>query len=507
LGGDSIKAVQITARLFDKNISVNVKDILTYQTIEQLYLHAEITDGISNYEQAIIEGEIGLNPIQSWFFEQNFKNPNFYNQSVLLDFKKTIDKEILQKTFKTLINHHDGLRLNYNPKKNVMFYNNSHLENEFVIEEHIINKSNNNLASYVQDLYHQIKNSFNITNTLLIKAAIIKESNSNSLFITAHHLLIDGVSWRLLLEDFQKIYNSLKKEQQIKLPKKTASLKDWYNKLQSYSQDNKLNEEINHWEKSNNSKFQISPDYLIDKWMVKDLEKTFIKLNEDQTDFLLKDANKIYNTNVEILLVAALVKTLKEWTSLKEIIIEMENHGRHLDDIDTSRTTGWFTSLFPVSFSMDNDSIGENIKHVKEQIRKTPNNGIGYGSLKYINELLPREKSLSELRFNYLGQFDGELNNDLFSYNNKYSSAEIDGHNQSSAKLEINAMIIEKRLSIEINYNQLAFNSNSIIRLTEKFESNLKAALEQIRNEDDVHFTVSDFDSVLEQEDLDTLFN
>ena len=103
-------------------------------------------------------------PSREWFFDQEFENPNYYNQSVLLEFHKPIDKNILEKVFNRLIEHHDGLRLNYNPMKECMFLNNEHVASNFDIEEFVIDKENN-----LKSIGVQLKSSFDITNSLLIK--------------------------------------------------------------------------------------------------------------------------------------------------------------------------------------------------------------------------------------------------------------------------------------------------------------------------------------------------
>ncbi len=504
LGGDSIKAVQIASRLFDKNILVNVKDILTYQNIDQLCKHAEIADGSTNYEQGIIEGEVELNPIQSWFFEQDFKNPNFYNQSVLLRFNKPINKDILQKSYKNLIEYHDALRMNYDPEKKVMIYSNRYLDDEFKVEEYHISKNEDN-----QQLYQQIKSSFDITNTLLIKPVIIKVGDSEQLFITVHHLVIDGISWRILLEDFYTIYKSLEEEKLLKLPKKTATQKEWCNSLREYSSSSEFLNQSDYWIDVESANTYSSQDLQSKKegGLVKDLKKIVIHLNEEDTAFLLKDANIIYNTNIEILLVTSLVRAWKELNSVSEIRIEMESHGRHLDDIDISRTIGWFTSMFPVKFALEKDDIGESIKYVKEKIKKVPNHGIGHGILRYMNESIKGRQPLCDVRFNYLGQFDNELNNDLFSFLNEDTGTEIDIENYATSGIEVNAMIIQKKLIIETLYNKYEIKEEDIKDLMENFERYLHQIIEYTKKEDDIHFTPSDFDLVnLDDNDLAVLF-
>jgi surfactin family lipopeptide synthetase A len=513
LGGDSIKAVQIVSKLFNKNISVNVKDILTYQTIEQLCLYAEITDGDTQHEQGIVDGEIELSPVQRWFFEQNFKNPHFYNQSILLKLKKTVDKEILQKTFQILIKHHDGLRVNYNPEKRVMFYNNDYLDEEFIVEEYpckpIKNEAENwNWELGISDFHiiqicQKLRNSFIIENTLLIKAGIIKGNRSDLLFITAHHLIIDGVSWRILLEDFYSVYNSLIEEQDVKLLKKTASLIEWSKKLLDLASSKELKNQIEYWEEENTYlPPSFSPIPFLPTPLTNEIRKVSFKLDKNETEFLLTDANKPYNTNIEILLASALIMTLRYHKNSDEVVIEIERHGRHLKNDIVSRTVGWFTSMFPIKFKIDHNDLGEVIKHVKEKIRTVPDEGYGYGVLKYMNQSLPANSEISEVRFNYLGQFENELNNDLFEYEPSDTGLEISNKNHLTTKTEINAMVINNELYVEIS--SIEEHCHSFLS---RLQNNLDNIIIHVKNEDEICFTPSDFDGVeLDEEDLNSIF-
>lgn len=534
LGGDSIKAVQIASSLFDKNISVNVKDILTCQTIDQLFLHAEITDGTSHYDQGVVKGETPPNPIQCWFFDQKFVNPHFYNQSVLLEFKNTINKEILRKTFEILVEHHDGLRMNYNSERNVMFYNDSHLNKRFTVEEYSLAPKGgalgeelgengsyqgtgpenpfsvfNSPASFkdrdsFEAVLHDMRNSFDVTESLLIKAAVIQGRNADLLFVSMHHLLCDGVSWRVLLEDFHAVYTSLEHGREVGLPKKTASLLDWGRALQEYSKSEELKGQTAYWENnlpssdvSLSSACSLSPINCVD-----DIQKTVFRLTEEESRFLLTDANKPYNTNAEILFLSALVHTFREFASQDEIVIEMENHGRQIDGVDAARTVGWFTSLFPLKFKYEDD-LADQVKQVKDAVRKVPDKGAGYGILQYITKSLGALNDLPELRFNYLGQFGDELKNDLFAFVPEYSGLYSYGKNHITAKNEINVMLFNNMLQVEINAAGISGND-----FADKYRNSIKRMLAHLKEERGVHFSPTDFDAVeLDEEDLEALFD
>jgi surfactin family lipopeptide synthetase A len=508
LGGDSIKAVQIASSLLDKGISLNAKDILTYQTINQTSLRAEIVGADIKYEQGIMEGDIQLTPIEWWFFSQNFENPNYYNQSILLKLNKKVNIPLLEETFRKVVEHHNSLRVNYNPEKKVLFYNLKHLDKKFVVEQFETGVTNDSFSE-LSEICQLVQGSFDITKSLLLKAAIIKENiSSEMLFITAHHLIIDGVSWRVLLEDLHTIYNALEKVEAIKLPRKTATLIDWERKLYEYSRSEGLKIQGDYWNEIERFVFAIPQDFETNDWKVRNLNKLLGTLNKEKSNFLIKDAHQTYKTDVPILLNTALALALKEWTTLDIFVIEQENHGRHLDDIDTSRTLGWFTAMYPLKLKLKDDSIGNQIKAIKEQIKKVPGYGIGYGIFKYYEKRHSSiSNDLSEIRLNYLGQFDRELNNEFFTYSTRSTGSDVEPNNLMTTKLELNSMIINGELRLEINYNKEAHKESTIKWFRDVFFNNLEQILRHIENEDDIHFTPSDFDSVsLNQEELDALF-
>jgi len=502
LGGDSIKAVQITSRLYDKGISLNVNDILSYQTISKISFYTQ--KSVREYEQGLVSGKKELSPIEGWFFEQNFENPNYYNQSVLLEFKDKIDKNILEQVFEKLIEHHDGLRINYNQKKGCLYFNNEHLNNPFTIEVFEIDEEND-----LELIGIKLKSSFDITDSLLIKAGIIKENNNpDRLLITAHHLVIDGVSWRILLEDLYNFYQALVKDDYINVPLKSGSLLDWYNALTEYSNSKELKTQVGYWNEIDNTEFNLSDETKIQPVTDLGSERSQITIDKEQTEFLLKDANKPYNTDIQILLITALLITMKEYTEKESFTVEMENYGRNIESVDVSRTLGWFTVIYPIGFEVDGDDIGVYIKHIKEQIRNVPEKGIGYGITKYLNKKQESgKKEKSEIRFNYLGQFGKEISNDLFSYLNDFSGKEISDNNHLTTNLDVNSLIINGELNIELIFNKCKYNEYNIALINENFEKNIERLTLYLSKENDIHFTPSDFDTVeLDEEDLKVLF-
>lgn len=144
-----------------------------------------------------------------------------------------------------------------------------------------------------------------------------------------------------------------------------------------------------------------------------------ISLSQMETEQLLKDAHKAYNTQINDLLLTALLIASRQLTGENRLKILMEGHGRDdiLQDVDITRTVGWFTAMYPVFIDLEDETdLSVMIKIVKETLRKIPNNGIGYGILKYLRKdegLIKDEKP--PILFNYLGELDHDLTTEQFS--------------------------------------------------------------------------------------------
>ncbi|HEX8529397.1 MAG TPA: condensation domain-containing protein, partial [Cytophagales bacterium] len=508
LGGDSIKAVQIASQLRNRGIGIDAKDILTYHTIEQVSRRARAHDAATRYGHHPVSGRKGLFPIDGWFFGQQFRNPGYYNQSVLLRLHGTADVQRFEKAFRVLIGHHDGLRLNYDPRQGELFYNNRHLEADFVIERYAVPAGPDALAPLPVP-YAALKGSFDITGDLLLKAALIEETGGATfLFITAHHLVVDGVSWRILLEDLYACYRALEKGHTPRLPAKTAPLPEWHQALADYAQSGVPAGEEAYWQDAESTAFALPLDCQTDDWRVENRRVVTASLSREKTDFLLKEAHRPYKTDVPILLNTALALTLNAWAGPGPWVVEQENHGRHLEQVDVSRTVGWFTVMYPLKLEAAGNALGDQIQAVKERLRNVPRQGLGYGVRNYLAQ--PRAghgDRLSPVRFNYLGQFGQELHNDLFSLSRKPTGTDVDPANRMTAVLELNAMVVDGGLSLEIAYNEKAHRPATVQGLMTTFLEALDQVLEHVRNEQSVYFTPSDFQAVdLDQEELDALF-
>ncbi|MGR5997134.1 condensation domain-containing protein [Bacillus cereus] len=222
-----------------------------------------------------------------------------------------------------------------------------------------------------------------------------------------------------------------------------------------------------------------------------------ISLNKEKTISLLRKSNRAYNTEINDILLTSLLLGAREITSENCIKINMEGHGREdiLENVDISRTVGWFTTMYPVLIDLGNETdLATNIKMVKETLRKIPNKGIGFGILKYLSKekyLLNEQKA--PISFNYLGEMDNDVNRNEFS-ESKFSYGEtIGGKISRNNSIEINSIIINNELVINTTFNELEFDELTIRKLNDKFKESLETIIDHCVSQIEVEKTPYDY--------------
>lgn len=497
LGGDSIMASQIASQLFGKGIYIKVKDLLTFQTIEQVTHHAQETQ--QQGAATMVEGELRPTPIQAWFFRQQFAQPGHYTQSVLLRLNRPIDLQKLRQSFGALVQHHDTLQLNVRTGMETLFYNNK--EQPFVVTAISLDSS-----ATLSGICNAIRASFDIHKSLLIKAAVLREQKGTEyLFIAAHHLVIDGVSWRILLEDLYQVYYQLVNETVVEWPAKTASFQDWSRELYKLRDAGWFDGETAYWKGTEATNFSLTKQKPIVDKTVSSVNNKRISLDATATHYLLTDANRIYNTDVSILLNVALVMVLHAWGHWEEMVIFQEHHGRQLEEkLNLTRTLGWFTAMYPVKLRYEQD-LDLLIKATKESLRQVPHQGIGYGVYKYLRNPPDSDKQ-PEIRINYLGQFGESFDNELFSYSHQYTGEESGEDNHLTARLELNALVMANQLQVIFSWGSQSFQTKDMERFIRLFDNQLAMLLGHLRQVKQLQYTPSDFSAAgITEDDLKIL--
>jgi amino acid adenylation domain-containing protein/non-ribosomal peptide synthase protein (TIGR01720 family) len=507
LGGDSIKAIQIASKLNDQGLKIRVKDILSYPIIEEMAACAEYGKGLI-INQDTCKGNIKPTPITKWFMSQGFAKPNHYNQSVLLTLKTNITCNQFELILNELVKHHDSLRININPESGELFYNNEllHRHNEVVIYD-LSSFGKDEQSVRMRELGEALKAGFDIENGIMIKACMFDLGFSGMrLLITANHLVVDGVSWRIILNDIYSLCHQDMNAVNFALPPKTHSYQIWAEELENYLGTAKHSCEF--WKSVLQSDFSFRPDFDVGEDTCANALTIFHSLSEEETGLLLSDANIPYSTEANELLICSLALAVSEFTDLEEVVFELEGHGRENinEQIDVSKTVGWFTCIYPVSVKVEGTGLSAQIKSIKENLRQIPSKGIGFGILRYFSDYLGYNEK-KQIRFNYLGDFDNSTKNDIFELSNESTGVDSSRHNKLTCMIEINAMVINKEMNIGLTYSSNKFKADTMDRFINLFADKLKSVINHCCNKDYKEFTPSDFDSVdISQMDIDQLF-
>ena len=509
LGGDSIKAIQIASKLTEAGFKIKVKDILSNPVFGDMLKHVQVSEKL--LEKKPCEGSILSTPITEWFFSKDFKNINYWNQSVLLELSEDIALGTIKNVINMIILHHDSLRINYDPPNRRLFYNPSYLTSELKVEIKDLSEYSYEEQKYwLKIIGEEIKSSFNIENKLLFGACLFDLGEQGKrLLLTAHHLVIDVVSWRIILQDIAALFEKIKNNKPLSLTKKSHSYQKWASELTSIGRDIVLTQR-NYWNSCLDSTFDFPADFYPEDEYMEEKCVSERYLSEEDTRKLIFSANEAYKTEVSEILAIALSLSLGTFKKSNEIVIQLEHHGREelFENVDLTATVGWFTSIYPVSLNIEGKNISEKIKSLKEQLRQVPNKGIGFGILKYLlNDFDDKFKDEKQIRFNYLGDFNNTFANPYFKMAKEDVGEEKAAENHLEVLIDIMAMVIDGRMEIKLLYSKKRFKSDTIERFADCYMEQLKEVLEHCSNRESTEFSPSDFDAAdLSQGDLDALF-
>ncbi|HLK96906.1 MAG TPA: condensation domain-containing protein, partial [Hymenobacter sp.] len=450
LGGDSIIALQAVSRIRKLGYALRPADVFTHQTI------ASLAHFLANHqvacvgEQGILTGEVPLLPIQQRFFAHAPEEVPHYNQDFLLALDKSVTATDLAALLQALLDQHDALRLQYekSPTGWKQFYGKPESQLARVC---LADVRRAELPQAITRVCDQHQATLNPVQGEVVKWVFIETpagEERNRLLVVIHHLAVDGVSWRILLEDMAKGLHLLKAHQPVNLGPKTSSLRAWATEMQTFANGSRAAQQLKFWETQLKNYVPLPVDKVSGGSCLADTETHVIYLSPASTAALLHEANRAYNTEINDLLLSALVMTVHDWAGPQPLVIGLEGHGREAvtDQLDVSNTVGWFTSIYPVALATDHPSIGQTIKAVKEALRSIPNKGIGYGALKYLNPAPAIQEALADehwdFTFNYLGQFDNLEIGDGYLYGAGESTGQSRHQNTPFlTRLEINGSV------------------------------------------------------------------
>ena len=504
LGGDSILSIQIVSRAREAELRLAPNQLFEQPTVAELAAVVNLTPTVTA-TQDLVTGPVPLTPIQHWFFEQEMEVPNHWHQAMLVELPDGVDTHRVNAALTTLCTHHDALRMRFSQQQQVNADDSNPPE---LIQIDLSHLEESEQTKAIADHGSDLHASLNLAEANPMAAVLfIRGGNRpNWLLWSLHHLVVDTVSWKILLGDLSALLKGA-----TNLPEKTTSFKVWAETLKS--QVATRESELDFWiTQVEQPAIKLPRDYL-DTPIPKEgtAQTVTVTLSSEDTQSLLKTVPAVYNTQINDALLTALAQTLLQWVGITcgSVRVDMEAHGREqiADDVDVSRTVGWFTTTYPISLRVSHaDDCIDTIKSIKEQLRQVPDRGIGYGMSRYLGSDKTRQRLAqvipSELLFNYLGQQD-QTDADLQVMQDMDVGTLRDPRNRRSYLLEVNTWVTDGQLQINWRYDTRIHRSETLKTLANQYLGALKSLITQC-SDDSGGFTPSDFPEVnLDQIELD----
>lgn len=522
LGGDSILSLQVISRARKDGLHISYRQLFEHPILQDLASQVDQEEGEIIEEPGAVGGKIPLTPIQRWFFEHHSKAPHHFNTSLMVEVNYALKIDLVSQVLSNLINAHESFRTYFiNTPDGWQQFLAGPPGHELSLPVSYLDMSSLSSVEQVQTIQEDAEArqaSLDLGKPPLLSVVYydLGKDNPHRLLFIFHHLIFDGVSARIFVDDFINATIQLLGQGAVQLPAKTTSYQLWAQRLEQTAQLPIITDQLEYWLQYFGKPVDCLPMSCPDGLNTYGLAEQFTSfLSEAETEAILYDLPAFYKVSSYVILLTALIRLYRDSTGKAELLVELEGHGREeiagtpLDGLDLSRTIGWFTSIFPISLQVDSSlSIGAQLAAIARQIAEIPHRGIGFGLLKYMNGNFAVREKISAIpdpaiNFNYLGQFDlrtrrdkenlvnppsNQVNNDHFektvdNFKPPFQIiSEPVGHEQDpdsprSAKLYIVAAVSVGQLGVRWLYSRDQYDKGSIQRYAELYLDELRAII------------------------------
>ncbi len=519
LGGDSIKAIQLSAILRKHRLKLEVKDLFLDPVFSAAAAHVKPVDRVIS--QGPVSGEAVSTPAQRALFQQTGFLPNLFNQGIMLFRRQGFDGASVREAFARLMDHHDALRMVFPSEGDAPApYNRPPGPETFAFDVFDFSGDSSPRRS-IMDKANEIQGSLEVVSGPLVRSALFKTAEGDHLLVVIHHLAIDTISWHILLEDLSIALRQISSGRTVSLPPKTDSFLDWTHSLANYAERGELLDEIGYWRDIHSLDCRLLDDARKAKGeLKKKIHAASVSdhpLSPHETEELLSGANRAYNTELGDILLAALALALHRWSGRRQHAVSIEGHGRGDlgEQIDVCRTVGRFASRYPIILTAPEDlDVGSAVKQTKEMLRSVPNNGIGYGMLRYLTPA-PEMIDLSfhrepDICFNFSGLFEKPAGggDQVFEFSPLSVGAMVDPRLPMRFSLDIDSVIVDRKLSVTFTYNRNEYSPEEIRSLFDHYGAALREILHHCMGRENAECTASDFTiSDMDEDELDLVYD
>ncbi|WP_245814109.1 condensation domain-containing protein, partial [Rhodococcus marinonascens] len=548
LGGDSILSIRLVSRAKARGLVLTPQQVFEHRTVAALAVESETVDDTDTVRLGEFEGggvgTFPTLPVVRYLIERGGHFERF-SQSILIELPSGVDSDALVATVAAVIARHDMLRsrllrdtdgqwqMETRPANGI---DGGALVRRVAFDAAIDADA---LSDLVADEHEAAVERLRPFDGVVVQFVwldpvwvVTDSARTGRLIVVAHHLAVDGVSWRILLPDFATAWSQISTGQAPDLPETGTSMRRWAYALAEEALHSERTAELGRWKNVVDAPDPLITDRPLDPAvdMATAMQDVSIETTSVDTSLLLTTVPEMYHGGALDVLLTALALAASAWRTERGIrepsmLIRLEGHGREQQVVpgaDLSRTVGWFTTIFPVHIDLGGIDLGDAlsggphvgraVKLVKEQLRAVPDMGIGYGLLRYLNpdaaKVLPRSEP-GQISFNYLGRVPGGR-----EYDTGIGWTPADGFDDlryapdsdmpASAAIEVNAIVIGGRLRVSFGFPNTLLAREEVERFADRWRESVSALVSHAHNPDSGGLTPSDVPLVaVTQSDLD----
>ncbi|MGH3815616.1 MAG: amino acid adenylation domain-containing protein, partial [Pseudonocardiaceae bacterium] len=489
LGGDSILSIQVVSRARSAGLGLTSKDLFLHQTIAQLAAAVQAPAGYQATDHQPIAGPAPLGPIQHWFFATHGALPHF-TQSMLVELTEDLDETALRTALNAVIKHHPALRMRFFPADGGWQQDTVPDEQPEVLQHRDLSTLDEaHQQAAIEEAALAAQTGLHLGTGPLVRVVLLNRGAGRcpQLFLTIHHLVIDGVSWRILFDDLETAYRQACTGRPVQLQPVGTAFTRWSHRLTEHVRSGEFDDDLAYWtEVCHSAPAELPVDHTGANTAGSTRTVT-VRLGREDTDALLRDVPGVYRTQVNDVLLSALGRVLPRWAGRDSVLVALEGHGREeiLDGVDLSRTVGWFTTQFPVALRTDASSDwGPIIKSVKEQLRAVPRRGLSYQALAYLSgpdspATALRDIPLPHICFNYHGQWDlASAGEGLVRGGGASAGQNIAPEQPRTYLLDVTAVVNAGELELSWIYSSKVHDEATVRRLAEEMIEALREIVE-----------------------------
>ena len=489
LGGDSILSIQIIARANQAGLRLTPRQLFEHQTIAGLAAVAN-TETFIQAQQTPVTGLIPLTPVQHRFLNQPLRQRHHWNMSRLLTVPPDLDLSLLADALLYLVNHHDALRMRFvETDSGWQQISPGPRETINLIDIDLGYHPPQNAQTLLKAEIAIAQAGLNLSSGPLLQATYFRlgQAEQDRLLLVVHHLVVDAVSWQVLLSDLNYVYEQLRTGRDSQLPLKTTAFKAWAERLTQYAQSDDIQRQLAYWQpllqqraSSLPTDFKSPPEANTEA----SARAVTFRLATDETETLLRRLPQQYKIDAQTALLAALVQAITAWTGEDNVCLALESHGRSAQGadelfkgMDLTRTVGWFTAHYPLCLSLNGAKTPQQVlETIQAQLAQVPDQGLGYGLLRYLNPAAdsPGDSPHPTVTFNYLGHTDTPPDESHYFQTTTPPNANRAADNQRGDLLYVAIWVTEGQLQITVEYSRNLHRQETIERLAVDFKEYLR---------------------------------